>query len=161
MSGPTEHRASGPLEKPSRSEGILTLPTARRMVPLVRRVVRDLQDASERRRRLRGELAGLERRRLSLGWPERLRRYHLAEEVAETEEAVQEALAELEVLGLVLLDLDDGRVGFPTLVNHRLAYFSWSPAEDAIRSWQFADERARRAIPASWEEREPALPGKA
>ena len=49
-----------------------------------------------------------------------------------------------------LLDEVTGRIGFPTMVNERRAYFSWQPGEETLRSWRFADEDADRPIPASW-----------
>jgi hypothetical protein len=51
---------------------------------------------------------------------------------------------------VVLLDDLQGRVGFPTLVNNRRAYFSWHPGEEGLHSWQFADEDIARPIPMAW-----------
>jgi len=48
------------------------------------------------------------------------------------------------------LDADAGRVGFPTAVNNRPAYFSWTPGEAELEFWHFADETARRPIPKLW-----------
>ena len=43
-----------------------------------------------------------------------------------------------------------GRVGFPTFVNNRRAYFSWQPGEDNILYWNYAGDDHRQAIPVSW-----------
>jgi hypothetical protein len=51
---------------------------------------------------------------------------------------------------VTLLDDDQGRVGFPTMVNNRRAYFSWRLGEDGLHSWHFAEESACRPIPAAW-----------
>ena len=53
-------------------------------------------------------------------------------------------------LGVALLDVDAGRIGFPTLVNKRRAFFSWLPGEETLSFWQYADDGERRPIPASW-----------
>jgi hypothetical protein len=50
----------------------------------------------------------------------------------------------------MLLDNEQGRVGFPTMVNDRRAYFSWHTGEDGLHSWQFADEDVTRPIPLAW-----------
>ena len=42
------------------------------------------------------------------------------------------------------------KIGFPTIVNNRPAYFSWIPGDEALRFWHFADEIARRPIPPAW-----------
>ena len=85
-------------------------------------------------------------------------KYQVREEVAELERLLQEALAELEVLGVILIDAE-GSIGFPTLVNDRKAFFSWRPGEEGIRSWHFAGESVCRPIPNSWL-REISLSGK-
>jgi hypothetical protein len=43
-------------------------------------------------------------------------------------------------------------VGLPTVVNGRLAYFSWKPEETTIQYWHFANETTRRTVPPSWSE---------
>ena len=60
------------------------------------------------------------------------------------------AFAELDGLGLTLLDVETGRVGFPTKVNKRPAYFTWLPGEEMLSFWQYADDDERRPIPAGW-----------
>ena len=63
---------------------------------------------------------------------------------------METALAELHGLGVALLDELEIRVGFPTMVNNRRAYFSWHLGEDGLNNWRFADEDLDRPIPASW-----------
>jgi hypothetical protein len=151
MSGPTEDTASSASEKPERRHEVFALGTARRMLPLVRHVVHDLVQARQVLARLQPEKATLDRQRRNLAWPERSRRYQLDEEIAVYEERLQDALAELEgVLGVVLLDADSGRVGFPTKINERQAFFSWQPSEEGLQYWHFAGDGTRRQIPTSW-----------
>jgi hypothetical protein len=135
---------------------VFALGTARRMLPLVRRVVGDLLQAQRALAQLQPEKAALDRRRRTLDWPARSRRYQLREEIDAHEEDRLEALAELEaVLGLTLLDQETGRLGFPTLVNDRRAFFSWQPDEEGIDYWHFEGEKSRRLVPRSWMAAEP------
>lgn len=150
MNGSTENRAQGASEKPGRRSAVLNLATARRMLPLVQRVVSDVMNYQRRLAQLRPEQYLLDRQRRTLAWPERCRRYQIREEVADAERGLQEALAELAALTVVLLDPALGRVGFPTLVNNREAYFSWQVGEDAVNHWHFPEDIARRLIPTSW-----------
>jgi len=150
MSGSTGNTASGAFEKPERGETLLSLTTARRMVPLVRRIIEDILALRQRLLRLIPEQERLDRQRRDLSWPERARRYQLQEEIGAAEGQLQQARAELDGLGVVLVDPDAGWVGFPTAVNGRRAYFSWKPGEEILRFWHFAGETVRRLIPASW-----------
>jgi hypothetical protein len=59
-------------------------------------------------------------------------------------------MAELEFLGIDLLESRHGHVGFPTIVNGRDAYFSWRLGEDDLMHWHFAGEKTRRRVPSSW-----------
>jgi hypothetical protein len=150
MSDPTENKASSASERPERGEVILTLTTSRRMLPLVRRIVADILAARREILRLQPERDRLDRLRQSLDWEGRSRRYQVREDLAEQELKLQDSLAELEVLGVSLLDEEAGRIGFPTLVNGRRAFFSWRPNEDSLRAWHFASDSILRPIPASW-----------
>jgi hypothetical protein len=151
VSGPTGDTTSSQSEKPERRDPVFALATAQRMLPLVRRVVRDILQSGQALARLQPEKAVLDRQRRTLAWPERARRYQLRDEIAVHEETQLDAVAELEgVLGVVLLDTETGRVGFPTIINDRRAFFSWEPGEDGVLYWHFASDETRRLIPASW-----------
>lgn len=147
-------------EKPERREKMLTLTTAGNMLPLVRRIVSDVVGSQQGLAKLQPEQERLDRQRRDLTWPERLRRYELQEELANLERSLGDALAEIEVLGIVLEDPAEGRVGFPTVVNGRKAYFSWRPGDDGVRHWHFATENTLRLIPASWHELETGVGSK-
>lgn len=150
MNGSTENMAHGSFEKPGRQATLLNLATARKMVPLVQRIVEDVLRSQQTIATLLPERSRLDRHRRDLSWPERARRYRLQEEMAAAERQRDEAVAELAHLGLALVDPAEGRVGFPTVVNSRPAYFSWCPGEVAIHFWHFPGESVRRPIPASW-----------
>lgn len=129
---------------------VLSLTTARRMLPLVQRIVADLLLSRRNLSKLQPEEERLHRVRRNLTWPERERRYAIQEEMTQLDRSVQEALAEMDGLGVAVLDPEEGRIGFPTKVNGKKAFFSWQPGEDTLRHWHFAQEGTLRTIPASW-----------
>jgi hypothetical protein len=150
MNGSTENRAFGASESPEPRETAMSLGTAREMLPLVQHVVADILNQLTAVKRLQPEQDRLDRQRRDLAWPERQRRYQVREEMNAAERELQAAYAELQTLGVSLLDSETGRVGFPTIVNDRRAYFSWKPGDDGIRTWHFAEEEVLRPIPTSW-----------
>lgn len=152
MNGSTENRASDAGEQLDSQQVVLNLGTARRMLPLLRRVVADILEQQSLLAQLGPEQDTLDRERRSLQWPGRQRRYQVHEEYAAARRHLEEALAELEVLGVALVDPAKGLVGLPTVVNGKLAYFSWQPGEATIQFWHFPAETSRRAIPPTWNE---------
>src|SRR5206468_747621 len=109
MNGSTENQAQDASEKPERRPVVVNLATARRMLPLVQRVVNDVMDYQRLLDELRPEHERLDRRRRTLAWPDRYRRYQLREEIAGAERDLQEAFAELGKLAVVILDPAVGR----------------------------------------------------
>ncbi len=158
MNGSTENTAFGAPESPEPHETAMSLGTARQMLPLVQHIVGDILRQQGIVTRLQPEQAHLDRHRRQLAWPERQRRYQVREEVTAAEQELQAAFTELQTLGVTLLDTDMGRVGFPTIVNERRAYFSWRPGEDGICAWHFAEEGVLRPIPPSWAKHEDVRP---
>jgi hypothetical protein len=149
-------RASNSSRSQGREAIILDLPTVRKMLPLVRHVVAELMAIDHRVGPLVREQDGLERNRRSLSWPERQRRYQLQDEVVRLTQQRKEAVGELEGLGVQVIDPETGRVGFPTIVNTKPAYFSWQPCEEEVGYWHFAgDADRRRPIPISWTKETP------
>jgi hypothetical protein len=150
MNGSTENTAHGAPEKPGRGEVLLKLATARKMLPLVERIVGDLLHNSRTLALLLPEQERLDQYRRDLIWPDRARRYQLQSEIAGIQRNLDEARGELDGLGVAVMDVARGEVGFPTLVDGRRAYFSWRAGEADIRFWHFAEESERRPIPAGW-----------
>ena len=132
------------------SENILSLKTVQRMLPLVQRIVDDIVHSQEALDRLQPEQDRLDRVKRDLAWPERQQRYKLLEELTTASQKLQGATEELNELGVALLDSHQGRVGFPTLVNNRRAFFSWQAGEEGLHTWHFAEEHDFRPIPPSW-----------
>jgi hypothetical protein len=149
MSGSTENRTSG-SSKSGGQPAAFTWTAAARMLPLAGRIVRDVIELQQRLERMQLEKDRLDRHRHTLAWPERSRRYHLQEEITAAEQALHVGLSELDVLNIVVIDLESGQIGFPTIVNDRPAYFSWLPGEEGLLHWHFAEDTARRPVPASW-----------
>jgi hypothetical protein len=149
MKGSAEEKASG-SERKRWEDYILTWGTARNMLPLTRRIVRDIIESQKRLPLLHRDKSLLDSQHAKLAWRERARRYEIQEEIQGLERQIADARAELERLGVVLLSDSDGEVGFPTLVNDCRAFFVWKPSEETLEFWQFAGESARRAIPAAW-----------
>jgi hypothetical protein len=143
-------RASRPSRSQDRSGIVLDLPTVSKMLPLVRHIVADLLDAEQQMGGLLWEQEGLDRNRRTLSWPERQRRYFVLDEVTRLEQRRKDAIGELKELGVRVLDVAHGRVGFPTIVNTKPAYFSWQAGEDEVGYWHFQGDDRRRPIPASW-----------
>jgi len=152
MSGFTEHQASNAGEDTDRQAVVLNLGSARRMLPLLRRIVGDVQAHQQRLDELGPEQDRLDRNRRTLDWPQRQRRYQIHEEFAAAENHLKDILAELEVLGVLLVDAHRGQLALPTVVNGRLAYFSWQPDESSVLYWHFPGEKIRRQIPSNWNE---------
>lgn len=136
--------------KSGRQETVLTLTMARQMIPLIQRIIQDILSTREDLNRLIPEQERLEKERRSLNWPERVRRYHLQDDITAVEKQHRQALEELDNLGVTLVDQARGQIGFPTLVNDRRAFFSWKPGEEKLKFWHFWGEKLRRPIPASW-----------
>jgi hypothetical protein len=156
MSGFTEHQASGASDLGRRHDAVLTWDQAQGMLPLVRHIVGDIVRHVQRLARIEPEKARLDRHRHELVWLERQHRYQLAEEIELLLRELQTARAELDGLGLLLLDEEEGLTGFPTLVNNQRAYFSWRPGEENVDFWQFADSARRRPVPSAWKEEQAA-----
>lgn len=150
MNGSKGYRAPDASEQPVESLPILSLTTVQKMLPLVQRIMGDFLDSQHAVQRLQPEEARLDRQKRTLAWPERQRRYEVKEQITRAETSMGAAVEELGNLGVVLLDDELGRVGFPTMVNNRRAYFSWRHGEDGLHAWHFADDEVFRPIPAAW-----------
>ncbi|QEL13574.1 DUF2203 family protein [Limnoglobus roseus] len=143
--------ASNPTGKSRRKEVNLDLTTARQMLPLVRSIVTDIVDTTERLTNLAPERDTLDEYRRSLTWASRERRYALQDAIAASEKNLEGAVRELDTLGVSLVDSHGGRVDFPTRINGRPAAYSWQLGEDAVSFWRYAGEELRRPIPADWQ----------
>ena len=147
MSGTSNSTGTG--ERPRKRKQPVDLPTARRMLPLVQRIVTDIVLDAEELDKYTFEQEGLDRNKTDLSWPERQRRYTLQGEVARLQTRLDEERRELDALGAVLVNRMQGHIGFPTVVHGRPAYFSWQLGEESVNYWHFDGESTRRPIPPS------------
>jgi hypothetical protein len=146
----TPNRASS-AGKPRKKDVTLDLPTARRMLPLIKVIVAEIVGTRQRIDTLIPERDTLDEYRRSLTWASRQRRYALQEEITAAEKTLATAAAELDALGVALTDLATGEIDFPTRINGRPAAFSWRHGEDGVAYWHYAGEDTRRPIPADWQ----------
>ena len=107
MKGSAEEKASG-QEGKRWEDSILTWGTARNMLPLIRRIVRDIQECRKRHAQLNGEKSQLDRQRIKLSWRERARRYETHDDMLNLERQIADARGELDRLGVVLLSESEG-----------------------------------------------------
>jgi hypothetical protein len=150
MSGSRSYPTSDASESSERNEVVLNLKTVQKMLPLVQQIAQDIVARHRVIERLHLEEERLDQQRRNLEWPKRQRRYEVKEELAKAEKELEIAAAELRDLGLSVLNELDGRIGFPTMVNNRRAFFSWLPGDQSVQTWRFADEDVDRPIPPSW-----------
>lgn len=113
------------------------------MLPLVRSIVSDI---SEVFRNVTGRRADLHRL-LRKGIRSTGEQY--ADEVAESRSDLQEEYdqiwryrEELESLGVILRQPEEGHIEFPTVVDQRDAFYLWKIGDKEVQSWRFADSRA-------------------
>jgi hypothetical protein len=150
MSGYSK-KAAQAFRPPGPNEPLFELPTAIKMLPLVRRIAEDLLEGRRSVADLRGEQSRLERHRRDLSWPERRHRYQVQDSLIDAEKRLRALTAELESLGIAIVDRATAQLGFPTIVNNRLAFFSWVPGEDTIAFWHYdGDDSRRRPVPEAW-----------
>jgi len=144
-------KASQAAKQSGRTEPLFELPTVIKMLPLVRRITADLVATQGELRTLHVEGGRLDRQRHDLVWPERQRRYLVHDTIAAAERRIRSLVNELEALGTVVIDVSTGQLGFPTIVNNKLAFFSWLPGEDTVSHWHYDhDLSRRRPVPEAW-----------
>jgi hypothetical protein len=144
------NRAPGSSGKSRRKQIAFDLKTARRMLPLVRGIVTDIQGRHQTIDRLTPLQDSLDRHRRDLVWAERQHRYRLHDELNSAATGMHDAINELDRLGVALIDPESGLVDFPTTVHNRPAFYSWKPGEETVVFWHFQDDPARRPIPPEW-----------
>lgn len=147
----TPNRASNPAGKPRRKDASFDLSTARSMLPLVRGIVADIRNLAGKLAELRPLQERMERQRRELTWAERDRRYAMQDDIAQADKSLAGVTAELDGLGVSLVDAARGEVDFPTRINGRNAAFNWLPDEPTVGHWHYAGDDVRRAIPADWQ----------
>jgi hypothetical protein len=113
---------------------IFTLDEAERTLPLVRRIVADIQVEFRAWRDALGEyeLAAADARGDA---PEPADLEALREAVTRSAARVEELVEELTGLGCELKDFEHGLVDFYSLLDDRLVFLCWRAGEDRITHW--------------------------
>lgn len=126
------------------------LTSARRKLPLVASIVREIVGTRKKLVALTAERDTLDTFRRELTWVSRSRRYTVTEEAAQAEASYANAVTELRDLGVALVDADAGAVEFPTRINGQPAAFSWRLGEDGLEFWRLGGDATRHQIPTEW-----------
>src|SRR5262245_42596276 len=108
MSRQKNKHSAGPGTRQKTTRSGISLTAAQKMLPLVSHIVNEIQTRWNRLSELEAEQGDLDKRRRGLGWPERSRRYQIGEEITAEQRLLQETVAELEQLDLVLVDAIQG-----------------------------------------------------
>ena len=134
----------------TRAEKVLNLRTVQKMLPYVQSIVSELTDRRRLLTELHPEQGRLERKKRHL--PGKNAKLATASRTKSPSRIAASRTSSMSSasLGVVVLDVDEGRIGFPTMVNNRPAYFTWTPGEEGLHSWQFAEENVPRPIPFAW-----------
>jgi hypothetical protein len=148
MSIPAFEDSSRKVCRPRRVQRrVYDVPSAQESCVLVRRVVADLLATRVRLTHEECQLRGP----ADVASPsEKINRRRRLDRIAALRSEVSELTAELEQIGVKLLNSGTGLVGFPTIVNGALAYLLYRHEDDALRFWRYRDERKQRPIPTSW-----------
>jgi hypothetical protein len=150
MSMPKGKKPARATSRRRSRSNLFYLTQAEGMLPLVKHIMEDVQHCWQHLLKLEKEQDDLDRRRRDLFWPERARRYQIADEIASEQGRLRDAAIELEQLNVILVDPVYGEVAFPTQVQGRKSYFVWRVGAEQVKWWCFANEPQRRVIPESW-----------
>ena len=125
---------------------LFTRVEAERTLPLVRRIVADIQEEHGRWRTAMRQYeiaaAGV---RAEWGEPPELIR--LWGQVAAHAGTIAGCLAELDTIGCLLKGFDTGTVDFPALREERVVLLCWCPGEERITHWHEMDAGFRGRQP--------------
>src|SRR5262249_55581658 len=100
MSGFTENRTSGTPDHAGAPPRLLTWQASKASLPRVGRAAQDIVTHPDALHPLKSKLPTPAARQRQLSWPERSRRYELAEKVTIAESDLKKAIAELDSLGV-------------------------------------------------------------
>jgi hypothetical protein len=136
------------------------LSEAEGMGPLVRAILADVAEAATDRVDAERQLRRSESFRSDPSYARRVVYQDALQAVERAEERIGRCHAELEQLGVELVDAEDGVAGFPFKWSRnsnsrkvRKAYFLLKLSDDptvGIQSWRFSGEREERRVPPHW-----------
>lgn len=118
-----------------------TLSEAQTLLPVLESLMNRARAAAARAEGLEGEMQALGQR-IFLSGGLHVDIVAAARRRAEREKAVQEArdsMAEIESIGVVVQDLDEGLLDFPCALDGATVYLCWKVGEPAITHWHAMD----------------------
>ncbi len=118
---------------------LFTPTQATELISVVDPMLRDLQSAFKDAVKLQSEHAALR--------PESLRARQLAAELTFIVDSARTTKGELDRLGVVLKDVEQGVVDFPGTVGAEMVYLCWEQGEDAVTHYHALNREARLPLP--------------
>jgi hypothetical protein len=120
---------------------LFTQDQATELISVVEPLLRELQEAFKEAVRLRDERAALR--------PDSLRAQQLSAELAFVVRSAQLTKLELDRLGVVVKDVEQGLVNFPSTVAGEVVYLCWEQGEAAVTHYHALNEAvgARHPLP--------------
>lgn len=113
-----------------------TVETATRMLPLVRRIVADMQQLNETVQRQRERLAVIDQLADTIDQPDYLEELaDIRRSMQTEEERLTACIRELNVLGVEPHMPFDGSVVFPAVINRRAVCLCWHPDDETVEYW--------------------------
>lgn len=111
---------------------LFTQNQATELISVVEPLLRELQEAFKEAVRLRAERAALR--------PDSLRAQQLSAELAFVVQSAQLTKLELDRLGVVVKDVEQGLVDFPSTVAGEVVYLCWEHGEAAVTHYHALNE---------------------
>ena len=126
---------------------LFTQSQATELIGVVDPMLRDLQNALRDVVRLRDERAGVR--------PDSLRAQQLTAELAFVVGSAQLTKTELDRLGVLVKDVEQGLVDFPSRLGAEVVYLCWEQGEDAVTHYHALNQEAaaRQPLPGAFNDR--------
>lgn len=131
------------VKRASTAEILFSLDQANAMLPLLRLIVADISLAHRELAERKLQFHRLVRRREQKSNAAQVYDDELEETRADlrVETAqLEELIAELERLGVILRSAFDGIVAFPTVLHDKAAYYCWKMGDIDVSSWHYPSE---------------------
>jgi hypothetical protein len=121
-----------------------TLEEANELVPEIRRIFMEINYEKHELAKKLIEAGEIKKRVMTNGNRQELK--EKIEQILVLQESLTEIHKSLLSKGLIIRDLDQGVVDFPTIIDGDLGYFCWKLGETSIGYWHPVGEGSRQAI---------------
>jgi len=120
---------------------ILSLEETNRMLPLLRKIVRDIMEHWNLIIAKRAELESFEKAQEGAANPSAQARLHeIKQELNTMIDKINQYIKEVESLGCFVEEFKRGIVNFPSLYHGRKVFLCWHPEEEKVSHWHELDE---------------------